>query len=113
MKKSIVLLELIISLVLFSIIAIVSSKMVYSLVEKNYNDTFIVQNNLILETTRLFLSKNSDLSKIKQTDSNLYFDDNLLLENVSAFEISKIDDITTINICIFENKICQKWKMKN
>lgn len=87
--------------------------MVYSLVQKNTNDTFIVQNNLILETTRLFLSKQSDLSKLKKIDTKLYFDNNLLLENISTFDLSKVNDIVTINICIFENKICQNWKIKN
>lgn len=113
MKRSIVLLEVIISLILFSIIAIVSSKMVFSLVHKNSTDTFIVENNLILETTRLFLSKNNEFVKLKKTDTNLYFDNNLLLENISKYEISKVGDISTINICIYDNSICQVWKIKD
>ena len=112
MKRSIVLLEVIISLILFSIIAIVSSKMVFSLVQKNSSDTFIVQNNLMLETTRLFLTKNSNYLKVTQSDTSLYYENNLLLENISSYKLSKANDITTINICIYDNKICQVWKIK-
>jgi len=112
MKKSIVILEVLISLILFSIIAIVSSKMVFSLVEKNTNDTSIVENNLILETTRLFLNKQNDFSKIKKIDTNLYFESNLLLENISRYEVSSTSTIITIDICIYENSICQIWKIK-
>ena len=112
MKRSIALLEVIISLILFSIIAIVSSKMVYSLIEKNSTDTFIVQNNLILETTRLFLTKQNDFSKLTKSDTSLYYDSNLLLENVSQYDLSKVNDIVTINICIYDGQICQVWKIK-
>ena len=87
--------------------------MVYSLVQKNSTDTFIVQNNLILETTRLFLSKRNDFSKLTKSDANLYYESNLLLENISSYKISKSHDITTINICIYENEICQVWKIKD
>lgn len=113
MKKSIVLLEVIISLILFSVIAIVSSRMVFSLVQKNSTDTFIVQNNLILETTRLFLSKKRDFTKLVKLETNLFYDSNLLLENISAYEVSKVNDIITIDICIYDNTICQIWKIRN
>ena len=69
--------------------------------------------NLILETTRLYISKKSDLSKLIQLESNLHYDGNLLLENISLYKFSKINDITTINICIYDNEICQEWKIKD
>jgi len=112
-KKSVVLLEVIISLILFSIIAIVSSKMVYALVKKNHTDTFIAENNLILETTRLFLSKKNDFTQVHQIDKNLYFNNNLLLENISKYESFKVNSIRTVNICIFDNSNCQVWKIKD
>jgi type II secretory pathway component PulJ len=111
LKRSIVLLEVIISLVLFSIIAIVSSKLVYSLVHKNSTDTFTVQNNLILETTRLFLTKDKDFAQLRKIDSNLFYANNILLENISNYKISKTAHITTIDICIYDNSICQVWKI--
>jgi len=87
--------------------------MVYSLVHKNSTDTFTIQNNLILETTRLFLTKNKDLTKLIEIDTNLYYGSNLLLENISKYKISKVASITTINICIYNNTVCQIWKIKN
>ena len=113
MKKSIVLLEVILSLLLFSIIAIVSSKMLFTLISKNNSDTFIVENNLILETTRLFLTKKNDLTQLVLNDSNLYFNNNLLLENISKYNFSKKEDIVTIDICINKNATCQVWKLQN
>jgi len=86
--------------------------MVYSLVKRNSTDTFVVEKNLILETTRLFLSKNHHFSKISFINKRLYFENNLLLENVSKYEVSTIEKISTINICIYNNSICQVWKIK-
>jgi type II secretory pathway component PulJ len=107
-----VLLELIVSLLLFSILAITSSKMVFSLVKENKNSTFIVQNNLVLETTRLFLTKHNDFTKYTLLDTNLYFEENLLLENISRFETEELNNIKTINICIYKDTLCQIWKIK-
>ena len=104
--------EVLVSLILFSIIAIVSSKMLFSLVQKSTNDTHILENNLLLETTRLFLSKQDDLSRLKQIDTSLYFDGNLLLENISKYKKSPKEKINLINICIYEDSICQVWKIK-
>ena len=114
MKKSIVLLELIISLLLFSIIAVVSSKMMYTLVKTNTSDLFITENNLILETTRLFLIKQNTLISLELRDTKLYFQNHLLLKNVSKYKytLNKIFGIVTINICVHDNKICQIWKIK-
>lgn len=100
------------SLILFSIVTIVSSKMVFSLVQKSTNDAYLLENNLVLETTRLFLSKQNDLSKLKQIDTSLYFDDNLLLENISKYKKSTNDKIISIIICIHKDSICQAWKIK-
>jgi len=112
LKKSIVLLEVLVSLILFSIIAIVSSQMVLTLGQKNTNDTFILENNLVLETTRLFLSKQNDFSKLRKIDTDLYFDGNLLLENISKFEVTNSSNIISVNICIYEESICQIWKIR-
>ncbi|PIF04258.1 MAG: hypothetical protein CSA86_02775 [Arcobacter sp.] len=113
MKRSIILLEVLISLLLFSIIAIVSSKMVYTLVLKNNTDSFIAEKNLVLETTRLFLSKNKDFTKLTKSGTDLYYGSNLLLENISKYELLTSNNITTIDICICKNSICQEWKIKN
>ena len=99
------------SLLLFSIIVIVSSKMVFSLVKENHLNAFYVEKSIILETTRLFLSKNNNFTKLQMKNEKLYFDNNLLLENISKFEISEINNIKSIKICIENNEICQIWKI--
>ena len=107
-----VLLELIVSLLLFSLLAIISSKMLFSLIKENKNSTFVVQNNLILETTRLFFTKHTDVNKYQLIGTDIYFENNLLLENISKFEFTELNNIRTIDICLYENTICEKWKIK-
>lgn len=111
MRKSVVLVEVIFSIVLFSIIIIGSMKMIFTLYEKNNTKTFQTYNNIKLESTRLFLIKNNEFSKLKIEDESLYYDENLLLDNVSTFKIDTDGSLNTINICIYQNKICQVWKI--
>jgi len=112
LKRSIVLLELIVSLLLFSIVAVGSSTMIFTLVKSNNKNSVIVQNNLLLETTRLFLSKQKDFSKIHFVGTNLYFDNNLLLENISTYEQIQSNTLRRIYICLYDDSICQTWKMQ-
>jgi len=115
LKKSVVLFEVIVSLVLFSIIALVGSKMISTLAYKNHINTFHVEKNIILETTQLFLRKNNDFTQIEYRDEKLFFGTNLLLENVSKFErtpFSNSVEIVTIDICIEKNTFCQTWKIR-
>ena len=117
MKKSIILFELIISIVLLSIIFTVTSKFIFEVYTKNKQ----LQNNTILqlefETTKLFfihlLENNSTLNDIQYQDNALYFKNNLLLENVDSFKIQKNNLIYNINICIKkDDSICQNWIIK-
>ena len=117
MKKSIVLFELIISIVLLSIIFTVTSKFIFEVYTKNKQ----LQNNTILqlefETTKLFfirlLENNSTLGDIKYKKSALYFKDDLLLENVDSFKLQKNNTFYNINICIKKDEtICQNWIIK-
>jgi len=112
-KRSIVLLEVIFSIVLFSIIASYSMNILLSLNEKHSLTTFQTHNNIKLETTRLFLIKNNNFENIRYDNSILYFKHNILLDNISLYNLTILDNIATINICIYENKICQKWKIKS
>jgi len=43
----------------------------------------------------------------------LYFDENLLLDNISTFKISTDNSLSTIDICIYEDMICQVWKINS
>jgi type II secretory pathway component PulJ len=113
MRKSIVLVEILFSIVLFSILLIGSMKMIYALYQKNNTQTSQTHNNIKLESTRLFLIKQNNLSSLTYTNNKLYFDTNLLLDNISTFDIATNNNYNTINICISKNTICQKWTIKN
>ncbi len=86
--------------------------MVLTLVKENHLNTFYVEKTIILETTRLFLIKNNDFTKIQFKDEKLYFNNNLLLENISKFKTSQINNIKSISICIENDEICQIWKIR-
>ncbi len=115
MKKSIVLIEVILSIAIFSIIAIVTTKTIFTLYKKNSTNQAYSYNNIKLETTRLFLTKNNDFSKIKFQNDKLYFENNLLLDNIVSYSTQIQNNINSIDICIHANKrdeICQVWKIK-
>lgn len=114
MKNSIVLIEFIFSVIIFAVISIFSMKIILSFYEKNYRSTLISTSILKLETTRLFLIKNKNLSNLEYTDDKLYYDTDLLLSEVQNYTISVKDSIYTINICIGKKSsdtICQEWKI--
>ena len=91
---------------LFSIIATYSMNIILSLYKKSNNTTSIINGNLVLETTRLFLIKQDSLVNLVYNDGILIIDNNLLLDNISNY--SKIIDsnhnIYVVNICINNNK---------
>lgn len=107
-----VLLEVIVSLVLFSIIAIISSKMIFTLAEKTTTQGFSLEQNLLLETTRLFLLKKKSLDRVTYSDDTLYFDGNIILKNVSTYQKTLAGAIAQIRICVHNESICQVWKIK-
>ena len=110
MKKSVVLVEVIFSIVLFAIIATYSLNILVVLFDKSKTTSFQLKTNLELESTRLFLVKNNDFSKLKYDNSVLRYNNHILLNNITKFNLSINNKIATINICI-ENNICQKWKI--
>lgn len=111
MKSAIVLLELIFSIVLFSIIALITTDISYNLYKKKSTKIYQTFSNIKLETTRLFLIKHG-LTNISYSKSRLYFGSNLLLDNISSYEASTNGFISTIDICIDENRVCQQWKIQ-
>ncbi len=106
-----VLLELIFSIVLFSIIGLISTNISLNLYKKNHTNRYLTFSNLTLETTRLFLVRNG-VENISFDDEELYFKTDLLLKNVSSFQLLKSGTIATVDICIDNNSICQQWKIK-
>ncbi len=111
LKNSMVLLELIFSIVLFSIIGLMVTDISFNLYRKNSTKVYQTFTNLKLETTRLFLIKNG-LENIQYQDNSLYFGTNILLDNISSYQVLTNGTLTTIDICIDKNSICQQWKIR-
>lgn len=111
-KNGFVLLEVIFSIVLFSLIALGTIEFLFSLRESNIETTKIVTNSIKLEATRLFLSHNNNFSQLVFANNSLYFNADILLDKVSSYELQIVGEIATIDICINQNSICQTWKIK-
>lgn len=86
--------------------------MSFTLYKSNISKSAQIVKNLSLESTRLFLTKNNDFSKLVYSDGNLHYDSNLLLDAISKYKLALDDKIATIDICIRANTICQVWKIK-
>ncbi len=107
MKKSFTLLEMIFVLLLTSVI--ISSTVLF-IKNMKENNTDVLQNRILdidLEATFVFIQNN--IKKIKALNykkKNLYFENKLLLENVSSFSIEQNNKIYILNICV--KNICKK-----
>ena len=106
-----VLLELIFSIILFSIIGLIVTDISFNLYRKNTTKVYQTFTNLKLETTRLFLIKNG-LANIQYKDDSLYYSSHLLLDNITSYQVSLNNEIATIDICVDANSVCQQWKIR-
>ncbi len=107
-----ILLELIFSIVLFSILATYSTNIILTMQKKSLSSSIEIQNNIRLETTRLFIIKHNNLIDLKYSDKTLYFKNNILLDDISSYTTSISNHITTFNVCIKDTQVCQSWKIK-
>lgn len=107
-KSASLILETILSLALFSVVALVTVNTVSSLSRKNHTLNKDLQSILELESTKYFIQKNST-TQITLKDDTLYFQNSILLKNISSYNIVKNANNSTINICLKKNTICQEW----
>ncbi len=117
MKKSLILFELLVSVVLFSIIFLTTTTILFEVNKKNKTDFTTNLTKIELESTKLFLTKtlqsDADLNQINYKQNQLFFDKYLLQDKVTAFTIKQNNNIYTIDICInLYNNICQTWIIK-
>ncbi len=116
-KKSFLLLEVLISIFFLSIIFLTSTKVLLSITQKNNSSYMINLTKIEFETTKLFLQntlkKENDLNKIKYINNKLFYDNFLLQNHITSFNISSNNTVHHIDICIelYEN-ICQTWVIK-
>ena len=66
-----------------------------------------------MNSTKIIIEKNLEdiLNRLKLNSNRLFLDENILLQNVSFFSISKTLNIVTIKITLDES-ITQTWEFK-
>lgn len=107
MKKSFTLLEVIFVLLLSSVIISATVLFIKSMQENNKHNLQRRILDIDLLSTFVFIQNNiKKVKELKYENKNLYFQNKLLLENISSFSIEKNKKIYLLNICI--KKICKK-----
>ena len=112
MKNSFTLLEIILSILISAIVIINSAYFSKELFQTNKDMQNIEILKLDLLSTKIFLQKNNeDLDKKLNYENNvLYFDKNILLQNVDEFTILKKVTFYEISIKV-NNRIKEKWNI--
>jgi len=112
MKNSFSLLEIILTLIISSIVIIYSTLFAKNLFfENKLNEQLEIQKINLLSTKIFFEKHLNQIDEFSFSNENLYFQNNLLLENVKAFSLVKIKDRTSIFINL-DNKIVQTWEFE-
>ncbi|MEA3384439.1 MAG: hypothetical protein U9Q20_07200 [Campylobacterota bacterium] len=113
MRRSIVLLEVIFSMALFSIVMIYSVNILFSLQLKSDKTLNYSFNTLTLETTRLYLQKNNKKDEIEYQNGILTYGGYILLDDITSYQLTSNADISTLLICVDQTyPTCQKWNLK-
>ena len=110
MKNSFSLLEIILTLIISSIVIIYSTLFAKNLFFENKINEQIEIQKIDLLSTKIFFEKHlNEINEFSFSNENLYFQNNLLLENVKEFNLIKLANNTTIFINL-DNKIVQTWQ---
>lgn len=112
-KLSFTLFELILVVLISSIVLIYTftfQKELYETQILNEKTTIL---KIDLNSTKIIIEKNlpNIENKLTYDGSTLFYENNILLKNVSSFKMLRNQDILTINITL-NNKISQTWKFK-
>ena len=110
MKNSFTLLEIILTLVISSIIVIYSALFTKELFFENKINQQLELQKINLLSTKIFFEKHlTQIDEFNVSNENLYFQNNLLLENIKEFSLIKIENRINISINL-DNKIIQNWE---
>lgn len=112
MKNSFTLLEIILSILISAIVIINSAYFSKELFQTNKDMQNIEILKLDLLSTKIFLQKNNEVldKKLNYENNVLYFDKNILLQNVDEFTILKKVTFYEISIKV-NNRIKEKWNI--
>ncbi len=110
MKNSFSLLEIILTLIISSIVIIYSTLFTKELFFENKINQQLEIQKIDLLSTKVFFEKHlNEIDDFTFSDNNLYFKNNLLLENVKSFTLNKSTNKVTIQINL-DDKIIQNWE---
>ncbi len=110
MKNSFSLLEIILTLIISSIVIIYSTLFTKELFFENKINQQLEIQKIDLLSTKVFFEKHlNEIDDFTFSDNNLYFKNNLLLENVKSFTLNKSTNKVTIFINL-DDKIIQNWE---
>ena len=112
MKNSFTLLEIILSVLISAIVIINSAYFSKELFQTNKDMQNIEILKLDLLSTKIFLQKNNkDLNeKLNFKNNTLYFDKNILLQEVDEFSILKKTNYYEISVKL-SNKVKETWNI--
>ena len=112
MKNSFTLLEIILSVLISAIVIINSAYFSKELFQTNKDMQNIEILKLDLLSTKIFLQKNNkDLNeKLNFKNNTLYFDKNILLQEVDEFSILKKTNYYEISVKL-SNKVKETWSI--
>lgn len=110
MKNSFSLLEMILTLIISSIVIIYSTLYSKELFLQNRQTQELEIDKINLLATKIFIEKNKkEIESLFFLNNNLYFGNNLLLEDVRDFHLYLNKNTIKIDIN-FKNKIIQSWE---
>ncbi len=110
MKNSFSLLEIILTLIISSIVIIYSTLFTKELFFENKINQELEIQKIDLLSTKIYFEKHlNEIDDFTFSDNNLYFKNNLLLENVKSFTLNKSTNKVTIRINL-DDKIIQNWE---
>ena len=113
MKNSFTILEIILSILISSIVIINTSYFSNELFQTNKDMQKIEELKLDLLSTKIFLQKNNQNleSTLIYSNDTIYFKTNILLKNVSDFNITKKENYYEVTLEI-EKRIKENWKIR-
>jgi hypothetical protein len=111
-KHGVILFETILSIALFFIILSFATQFTFKLQEKSKRVNYQSVALLKLEATKQFLNNNKNFQLLNYSDEKLFYNGDLLLDGISKYTLSLGIKVATIDICIDQNKVCQKWKIR-
>lgn len=106
-KASFSLIELLASIFIISLISIYAMKFYKHSFTLNQNEFEKEKIKLEFLTAKLILEKRKSFEKLSLKDKNLYYENSLLLKDITKYNFYENSNYAQLNICIKDN-LCQE-----